>query len=870
MVAQANREVVSGRRARAKRRGGKKNSSRNAAQLAQKLRSASSPGSWAQTGSRPGPKRKRKTLSVKEVDDPAKAREQKAEQERQQKTARVRRRREARAAAEQQSLSHDKAQQAAEEQQLQRSVKKRRGGSKKKASNQDEAEQQRQGESKRRKPKLPQPDFGSADDGEESFATFMQKKPGRNTATGLIVPAHIDSNTGLCKIFDIILASPSDLKNDICAELDVYGGNAEYYRLGCQLQGSRHDATPGTETSSKPSSLIYRSMGLVDENGVELKPFTLKRAEKIRRTAMLLHEPRYVLKFLNEKLQCMPLCTQAEVDDPIFYHQYKASLFKEYRDNVSGITAEEVANLRAPPPGMSHADLYILECCLLRFGITTVTTEGDDHYGDYFLCEEFRTAASKIVSQNTGTNKQALGGHETDSDDSDGDGFPKYEPDQYGTNGKSDKAGEDADADKDTDSDSEDSADSEEDAPPSEGAGDTDFVQTTPKASRHMDRILDGVMDVTTPGFRDSKSVKAEMSDAKMSEKFNNVKLSVKYDADNDPKKFFERFGFEVSQVHEALHFDKLKQTMKPTDVEAVTEALFEHVKSEPRYKQLKPKAQARFNFVFARDWLSNRDKRDITMYKIENRTAFDKLKQGKSKDPMAVQKFLLKLQEIQRKLGIDLCSNAMVRLQFLKGLNTALCKELMATKRFESLTFTRVYKRADRIWRTQIRANSFADANSGSNLAVAGIEKKPDSLEARFAAMTPERQLAALNGKPFVRKKKGGGFVKQTGAQDGKGALDQSSSYLPLKHMQDSTFSKLYSKEQQKERQQLRADNGQPTKKPHLFEKDAWHGKKVCVDCRKIGHHAGECRNAASKHSKQLALIKAGLKALKADGDSD
>lgn len=227
MVAQANRKVVSGRRARAKRRGGKKNSSRNAAQLAQKLRSASSPGSWAQTGSRPGPKRKRKTLSVKEVDDPAKAREQKAEQERQQKTARVRRRREARAAAEQQSLSHDKAQQAAEEQQLQRSVKKRRGGSKKKASNQDEAEQQRQGESKRRKPKLPQPDFGSADDGEESFATFMQKKPGRNTATGLIVPAHIDSNTGLCKIFDIILASPSDLKNDICAELDVYGGNAD-------------------------------------------------------------------------------------------------------------------------------------------------------------------------------------------------------------------------------------------------------------------------------------------------------------------------------------------------------------------------------------------------------------------------------------------------------------------------------------------------------------------------------------------------------------------------------------------------------------------------------------------------------------------
>ena len=47
---------------------------------------------------------------------------------------------------------------------------------------------------------------------------------------------------------------------------------------------------------------------------------------------------------------------------------------------------------------------------------------------------------------------------------------------------------------------------------------------------------------------------------------------------------------------------------MKAADVEAVTEALFEHVKSEPRYKQLLPKAQAVFNFVFAKDWLMNRD----------------------------------------------------------------------------------------------------------------------------------------------------------------------------------------------------------------------------------------------------------------------
>ena len=100
-----------------------------------------------------------------------------------------------------------------------------------------------------------------------------------------------------------------------------------------------------------------------------------------------------------------------------------------------------------------------------------------------------------------------------------------------------------AGADKDTDSDSEDSADSNEDAPPSEGAGDTDFVKTTPQASRHMERILGGVVDITTPGYDGVKDVKAEVAEAKMSEKFNNVKLSVKYGVTfDDPKKFFERF----------------------------------------------------------------------------------------------------------------------------------------------------------------------------------------------------------------------------------------------------------------------------------------------------------------------------------------
>ena len=42
MVAQRNRKAVSGRRSKAKRRGGKQNSGRNAAQLASKLRARGS------------------------------------------------------------------------------------------------------------------------------------------------------------------------------------------------------------------------------------------------------------------------------------------------------------------------------------------------------------------------------------------------------------------------------------------------------------------------------------------------------------------------------------------------------------------------------------------------------------------------------------------------------------------------------------------------------------------------------------------------------------------------------------------------------------------------------------------------------------
>ena len=107
MVAQANRKAVSGRRSKAERRGGRQGSGRSAEQLASKIRARRSAGSWTKTGSRPGPLRKKKRLSVMEVDDPAKAAERQAEQERLQRSARVRKRQEERAAREQEAKAHE-------------------------------------------------------------------------------------------------------------------------------------------------------------------------------------------------------------------------------------------------------------------------------------------------------------------------------------------------------------------------------------------------------------------------------------------------------------------------------------------------------------------------------------------------------------------------------------------------------------------------------------------------------------------------------------------------------------------------------------------------------------------------------------------
>eukprot|EP01048_Picozoa_sp_COSAG05_P006577 COSAG05_NODE_435_length_9845_cov_24.433364_7_plen_90_part_00 len=83
-----------------------------------------------------------------------------------------------------------------------------------------------------------------------------------------------------------------------------------------------------------------------------------------------------------------------------------------------------------------------------------------------------------------------------------------------------------------------------------------------------------------------------------------------------------------------------------------MTEAFFEHCKRTPAYRDLKPRKKAVYAFTFAEDWLCNRDKIDKTVDSIKEMTKFNGLKQGNSKEPIAVQRFILALQEPQRKLG--------------------------------------------------------------------------------------------------------------------------------------------------------------------------------------------------------------------------
>ena len=105
------------------------------------------------------------------------------------------------------------------------------------------------------------------------------------------------------------------------------------------------------------------------------------------------------------------------------------------------------------------------------------------------------------------------------------------------------------------------------------------------------------------------------------------------------------------------------------------------------------------------------------------------------------------------------------------------------------------------------------------------------------------------------------------------KKPLDRSRSYIPYQHMVDSTFLKEYSAAEQEARNALRASNLPPTRQPHLFAKDVWHGKKVCISCRCLGHTAGECRRTKEQLERQIAVCKLALDdiaASKAAGTGD
>ena len=130
------------------------------------------------------------------------------------------------------------------------------------------------------------------------------------------------------------------------------------------------------------------------------------------------------------------------------------------------------------------------------------------------------------------------------------------------------------------------------------------------------------------------------------------------------------------------------------------------------------------------------------------------------------------------------------------------------------------------------------------------------DKLELKLNALVQKK-------KPWLKKQGNGDDNNDKKNNKGK-PLNPSSKYLPTSHMVDKTFLPLYSKEDREARLALRKANALSISKPELFAKDAWHGKKVCVDCRQIGHHAGECRRTKNRHERQLSLIRSQLEELR------
>lgn len=94
---------------------------------------------------------------------------------------------------------------------------------------------------------------------------------------------------------------------------------------------------------------------------------------------------------------------------------------------------------------------------------------------------------------------------------------------------------------------------------------------------------------------------------------------------------------------------------------------------------------------------------------------------------------------------------------------------------------------------------------------------------------------------------------------------LNRDNTYLANKFIEDATFDSFYSQDEVRQRHKLRANNGKASSKPHLFAKDIWFKKRVCVECKCIGHTAGSerCRSNKRKsfNNKEQRLMMAQVK---------
>jgi len=326
--------------------------------------------------------------------------------------------------------------------------------------------------------------------------------------------------------------------------------------------------------------------------------------------------------------------------------------------------------------------------------------------------------------------------------------------------------------------------------------------------------------DVQTDG-----SVSGEMRKHERTKFLNRVDFKKKYNK-NDPVGFFKELEFTIRTVEKHQWLGKLEQCVTKSDLEAMLEHYMHFCERNQPVQDLSPMDSAFHNYCYYKSWLMERDLPDKFTYQMDLMDKFMAMTQDKTE---TVNDYIMRLQRMQVKIGNAGCPESLFKTQFLRGCNSTLRKKMFDKDMTPDQPLSVILQLASDLWKAHKQEQNFNA--SAANNALNTIQSMDGDGE--------EEELMAF----------------QRGAKeyppDDK-VLDRSNRYLAPKFMQDSTFESVYTPAQVTERRALRKANAKASTKPHLFEKDQWYTKKVCVDCNKIGHTAGSTRCSINGKNQQ------------------